>query len=87
MKKTYLTTPGGNPAKDQTVVHSSQGRTFYSYGTPIATIFDNGVVELYPDWNASQTTNKYRGQFLGEGVAETRKKIESGEYRLVEGNL
>jgi len=27
-----------------------------------------------------------RGQYLGEGIAETRKKIESGVYKLVDLN-
>lgn len=37
-------------------------------------------------WNYSTTTGKYRNEFLGEGVAETRKKIQAGEYKLVNLN-
>ena len=37
-------------------------------------------------WDYSATTRKYRGQFLGEGIAETHKKIESGEYILADLN-
>jgi hypothetical protein len=37
-------------------------------------------------WDYSRTTGKYRNQFLGEGIAETRKKIENGVYRLVDLN-
>lgn len=36
-------------------------------------------------WDYSTTTGKYRNQFLGESIGETRKKIASGEYKL--GNL
>ena len=37
-------------------------------------------------WDYSATTGKYRNQFLGEGIAETRAKIESGEYILIDLN-
>lgn len=37
-------------------------------------------------WNYSVTTGKYRNQFLGEGIEETRRKIKSGEYKLVNLN-
>lgn len=37
-------------------------------------------------WDYSATTGKYRNQFLNEGIAETRKKIESGEYVLADLN-
>ncbi len=43
----------------------------------------DGVTILGGAWNASATTNFYRGKFLGEGVAETRKKINDGTYLLV----
>jgi len=35
-------------------------------------------------WDYSRTTGKYRNQFLGEGIADTRAKIESGEYKLAD---
>lgn len=75
-----LLTKFGNPAKDQKVVSEPEGKTFYSYGTPIARKNHDGTVTLFPAWNYSQTTNYYRGQFLGEGVNDTRRKIESGVY-------
>jgi len=50
--------------------------------------FDNDC-QIFLDkkfWNYSRTTGKYRNYFLGECVADTRKKIESGEYQLTELN-
>lgn len=78
-----LNTKFGNPAKDQRVEVTAEGETFFSYGTPIARKRVDGSVELYPAWNYSQTTNYYRGKFLGEGVTETRRKVALGEYRHV----
>lgn len=37
-------------------------------------------------WDYSVTTGKYRNQFLGEKKAETQRKIDSGEYKLVNLN-
>lgn len=63
---------------------------FQSYNTVIAerTTWEDGIkIKLDRNkWDCSKTTGKYRNQFLGEGVAETRKKIASGEYELVDLN-
>jgi hypothetical protein len=37
-------------------------------------------------WDYSQTTGKYRNQFLGETKKETEAKIASGEYELIDLN-
>ena len=37
-------------------------------------------------WDYSTTTGKYRNQFLGEGIAETRQKIKEGIYILTDLN-
>lgn len=37
-------------------------------------------------WDYSTTTGKYRNQFLGETIEETRRKIASGEYKLANLN-
>ena len=53
----------------------------------IAFIDNNGQVFLDQNrWDYSTTTGKYRNEFLGEGIAETRKKIKSGEYILTDLN-
>lgn len=66
--------------------------TFQSYDSVIAqrTIWGEnaikgGRVDIVLDekyWDYSVTTGKYRNEFLGEGIAETRAKIASGEYKL-----
>lgn len=38
------------------------------------------------DWDYSKTTGKYRNLFLNEGIAETRKAILNGQYKLVDLN-
>lgn len=43
------------------------------------------VLDLHK-WDYSTTTGKYRNQFLGEGIAETRKGIAEGRYVLADLN-
>lgn len=77
-----LRTKFGNTPKNQYIVDN----VFISYGTKIAK-FADGVVTLDAYyWDYSVTTGYYRNQFLGEGIAETRKKIKSGEYLLANLN-
>ena len=38
---------------------------------------------LTNDWDYSVTTGKYRNQFLGEGIKETREKIANGTYKIL----
>lgn len=67
------------PAKNQYFITDGNKRIFQSYNSIIA-IWENGKITLGRNWDYSQTTGRYRNQFLGEGIAETRKKIASGEY-------
>ena len=63
------------------------GKMFQSYNSNIVFITYDGNVFLDENyWDYSVTTGKYRNQFLGEGIQETRKKIESGEYILTDLN-
>ena len=70
--------------------------TFQSYDSIIAvrTVWGEnavagGRIDIELDekyWDYSVTTGKYRNQFLNEGIADTRKKIKSGEYKLADLN-
>lgn len=77
----------GNAVANQFIITTRQGRYFQSYSTIIAFIDRDGGVTLdIESWNYSRTTAKYRTQFLGEYTADTRRKIESGEYKLADLN-
>lgn len=70
-------------------IKTKKGRKsiFQSYDTTIAMEDENGQIWLDKRmWDCSTTTGKYRNQFLGENIAETRKKIKSGEYKLADLN-
>jgi hypothetical protein len=72
-------------SKNMEIIHHVNGdEALYSYGTWIATKGRNGKVTLSRKyWNYSITTCKHRNKFLGEFIAETRRKIEEGIYELV----
>jgi hypothetical protein len=82
----------GNNVPNQFLIDKDTGKysstTFQSYQTLIARkIWTTGKTILDKNsWDYSVTTGRYRNQFLGEGIAETKKKINSGEYRLVNLN-
>lgn len=62
---------------------------FQSYRSMIAhkCYGENPYIELDEHyWNYSTTTSKYRNEFLGEDTTDTRKKIASGEYKMVNLN-
>jgi hypothetical protein len=73
----------GNPVANQFVIYTDEGTYFQSYDSVIAFRDNNRkiILDSYY-WNYSRTTSKYRNQFLGEGTADTKAKIESGEYKL-----
>lgn len=78
----------GRPVANQFIIYTREGRYFQSYDSVIAFKDNEGNVTLdVDDWDYSRTTGKYRNEFLGEGIAETRSKIESGEYELENLNI
>ena len=88
MKVANMTSSTGNEVPNQfIIVDDTGGRTFQSYWSVIAHISADGSVTLDRNkWDYLVTTGKYRNQFLGEGIAETRKKIKSGVYTLADLN-
>ena len=84
MKVSNFTSNNGNPIANQFIIREKDKETFQSYDSIIAVI-NYKTRKTYLDeyyWDYSVTTGKYRNAFLGEGIAETRKKIKSGQYKL-----
>ena len=90
MKLGYFYGRTGRQIANQNIVYTPEYTMFVSYNTNIVkTTFDDEgkritILDSYY-WDYSRTTGKYRNEFLGEGIEETRKKIEDGKYIL--GNL
>ena len=77
----------GKPVANQFIIYTPDGNYFQSYNSVIACRANDGKVTLDDYyWDYSHTTGVYRNQFLGEGIADTRSKIESGEYKLADLN-
>ena len=77
-----MTTNGGNDAPNQFIISFDKARIFQSYQSVIV-LEKEWQIYLGQDWNYSNTTTQYRNEFLGENTAETRKKLESGEYKML----
>ena len=78
----------GNDIANQFHIITDKESIFQSYSITIAVKrLKDGQITLNKDyWDYSVTTGKYRNLFLGEGIAETRSKIQSGEYKLKDLN-
>ena len=77
----------GNPVANQFIIYTPEGNYFQSYNSVIAFRANDGKITLDKYyWNYSRTTSKYRNEFLGEYIADTRAKIQSGEYKLADLN-
>ena len=87
IKVKQMTSPrSGGSVANQFIIYTSEGRYFQSYDSIIVAI-ENGKITLDENtWDYSRTTGKYRNEFLGEYIEETRSKIESGEYELEDLN-
>ena len=71
-------------ANNQFQISTPKEYIFQSYNSIIAKInraTGKVVLDSYY-WDYSVTTGKYRNEFLREGIADTRAKIASKEYRL-----
>lgn len=89
-----METGKGGRAVNQFEIFYENGEMFKSYDSIIAIKFyrsDVAMGNLFTPkfsektfigfaYNYSNTTNKYRCQFLGEYIKETRAKMKSGEY-------
>ena len=70
MKKSFLLTDRGNPAKDQVTLYDKETMlmAFYSYNTEIAQISFNGnkgeLIQLTNYYDYSRTTSKYLYKFI-----------------------
>lgn len=79
----YLHTKGGNPAPAWVVTDTAEGELLTGWGNPVALRRHGGAVVLDSRfWDYSVSTHRFRGQFLGENTAATRKRLASGEYAL-----
>ena len=86
MKVENMTSTRGNKVANQFLITDNGDEYFQSYRSMIA---KRSQGKIYLDeyyWDYSVTTGKYRNEFLGEGIADTRKKIEQGIYILTDLN-
>lgn len=86
MKVENLRSTSGAKIANQFKITEGNKRWFRSYNAVICVIEDGKTTLDEKYWNYSKTTGKYRNLFLGESIVETRKKIQSGEYKLANLN-
>jgi len=72
----------GREVANQFEIRDGNAVYFQSYNTIIVRIRNGKVTLDREKWDCSRTTGKYRNQFLGETIEETRRKIANGTYKL-----
>lgn len=74
------------PVHNHWIITTTAGEYLQSYGSIVA-FKGPGIILLDRRfWNYSQTTGRYRRLFLGEGKAETTKKLLTKKYRFANLN-
>lgn len=87
IKVRNLISKSGREVPNQFDITVGGCRYFQSYNSIIVKIDGSGQVYLDSYyWNYSNTTSKYRNQFLCEDTKTTKQKIKSGEYKLINLN-
>lgn len=77
----------GRAIPNQFVIVTDNGIYFQSHKSIIAWIDNNGKTTLDRNtWDYSQTTGRYRNQFLKEDKLSTQAKIDAGIYLLANLN-
>lgn len=62
-----MTSRNGNKVANQFIIEDGRRTVFQSYESTIAVIDrDNMTIEIYPHWDYSMTTGKYRNMFFDE---------------------
>jgi len=92
MKTENMTSTNGNRVANQFIITDDKTNEYFqSYRSMIVKKdYEGETVQVFLDqkyWNYSNTTGKYRNIFLNETIKDTRKKIKSGEYKLVDLNI
>lgn len=91
-----MTSPRGTTVANQFTINVESTyytRTYFQSYNSIIAIKEYSKntrrVKIYLDeerWDYSSTTGIYRNMFLGENIKETRLRIESKEYKLMNLN-
>ena len=68
---------------NQFIIEGEDFEMFQSYSSPIVAHY-KGKTFIFKDWDYSNTTGKYRNNYLGETKKETFAKLKSGEYIAVD---
>ncbi len=74
-------------SKNQFIIENGKDLCFQSYNFIICKKRVGCKTKLDSNyWDYSKTTGKYRNLFLGEDKKTTKRRIDSGEYKLVNLN-
>ncbi len=89
-KVEQMTNKMGKPVVNQFIIHQQEGylkRTiFQSYKSVVAVKVDGFTFLDRTCWNYSNTTSRYRKEFLNEDTKTTKQKIKDSVYIMMDLN-
>lgn len=78
----------GRDVANQFIITDGSKTMFQSYNSPIVEIDrENKTITVYPDWNYSVTTRKYRNQFMHNEGFSAMASTKDFERCMNEGEI
>lgn len=78
----------GREVANQFIITDGNKTMFQSYSSPIVEIDrDSMTITVYPDWNYSATTRKYRNQFMDNECLSPMASTKDFERYMNEGQI
>ena len=86
--RNMISDASGREVANQFIIENGNNTLFQSYSSPIVEIdWSNNVVTVYPHWNYSVTTSKYRNQFMRDNHFYDMADKKSFEKYMKEGKI
>ena len=83
MKVRNMINESGRNVVNQFIIEEGTKTAFQSYDSPIIEIDrGNGVITVYPDYNYSRTTGKYRNLFMRQQGFYDMENLKGFEYYM-----
>jgi hypothetical protein len=82
MRVSNMKSARGNDVPNQFIITDDNSVVFQSYRSVIAKKTAGGIILDSTYWDYSNTTRKYRNQFLGMNSGEIKAAIKDGRIKL-----
>lgn len=86
VKVRNMQSKNGNDMPNQFVITTKDGEYFQSYQTIICFVDNDRNIFLDESWDNTNTTNRFRCDYLGINKTQTLKRIASKDFTVMDLN-